>query len=1428
MHLYHLTVLPPATATYVAYGSFSGARQQEVVLASGSSLHLYRLTKAGALVSVARGDAFAALRAIAPFRLTGSRSDLLLVTSDAGSLALLSFSAATRSFTRVRVENFGRTGCRRVVPGHFLAADPKGRACMVAAVERSKFAYVLARDATELVSVQSPLEAHKTGVVTHALVALDVAFENPMFAALEVPYSSPEPQKLLVYYELDLGLNHVTRRYASPVRDQSYVLLAVPGGADGPGGVLVCSPGRVTYRNLVDEEDAAEEAAAVIREDGAPTPGPTIIETLMPHRVGATLDSRVSSVMVVCGTMHRHKDVFFFILCTEHGDLIKAELDWSASAGAIELRLVYFDSLPAPAHALAIFRSGYLFASLETGDPLFLKFNATSVANDDTAGGVSSSVVVTPAANGDNLNSVKTVSDEKSDAGKVADTSVVVASKFQDETSVRLAFNPRSKMTYFTVVDVLESLAPSVAIASGDFCGEGSSQLVCAGGRGKQASLRVLRRGFAILELMAQTMPGSIIGCFTMRERAQDTFERFIVVSFADATKVLRVTDDAVAEVYDTGFVGNASTIVAAQVGKTSLLQIYRGGVRFVPNGKADAATEWKPPGGAVITSATANSMQVVVALTSGDVVYFEVGTESETLDQLETLSGAVAAFNPGELDSPGFTAFLPSLAIPEVPSDRKKAKFVAISDGQTSMVRLYQLDADGELKSVGVHMAPAPVDSLALVDFGDLDGDARAATDLGKGHREGTATAGAGVMFSLVVGTRKGAAVVLRVDAATGAMSSKRTYFLGPRAVHVQRLRIAGVPSCFAMSARPWLLHRQGARIALSPLCTDTMGAVAAFSSDQYPDGFVAVSGSTMRFLSLESLNALSSSAALPARLSPSLVPADTALGSTFFMSKSRLLGTPRRLAPVFAAPRQSSRNSALCVAESREGAAGPNDGLFVVIESEHRAALKPLVPGLNLDQRDTSMMVKERKSFRHGEMALSEADIGVWASQVRLVSIKAVDEGTESVAEEQESEDDGNGNENHIEEGKDDELFDEGYASAATTLDVVTLTEDAACALCVATSTCLGVASDQGPRVVVSVAKRLIVSATSMSATADRRSTYGGVDDDSGPSGELHVFKVNLVTRKLELSHVTDVAQPIYAMVAFRDMILVGVGTSLRLYDLGKRQLLRKAESRMAVRNQICAIAVAGGDRIFVGDVQGSVTLFKYFPPCIGRPGCPPSGDGATGYQTIGRFSALASDVTPRCIVSLLALDYSSVCGSDKFGNLFVLRLPSDVTGAGEEDAVGANNASAGGRAGAAELNLVTEACVHVGSTVTGLTRGTLRGGTGFEPAAGESKDGEVIIYSTVGGAVGVLAPFSSKSDADLAVGLERQMRERDSSLVGRSHMSYRSSFCPVKNVVDGDLCELFVGLSRDDQVTLAEILERDLSDVLRKLDEFRSNVL
>ena len=57
-----------------------------------------------------------------------------------------------------------------------------------AAVEKQKLVYILNRDPEARLTISSPLEAHKSNTLVYHTVGVDVGFENPMFACLEIDY----------------------------------------------------------------------------------------------------------------------------------------------------------------------------------------------------------------------------------------------------------------------------------------------------------------------------------------------------------------------------------------------------------------------------------------------------------------------------------------------------------------------------------------------------------------------------------------------------------------------------------------------------------------------------------------------------------------------------------------------------------------------------------------------------------------------------------------------------------------------------------------------------------------------------------------------------------------------------------------------------------------------------------------------------------------------------------------------------------------------------------------------------------------------------------------------------------------------------------------------------------------------------------------
>lgn len=64
---------------------------------------------------------------------------------------------------------------------------------------------------------------------------------------------------------------------------------------------------------------------------------------------------------------------------------------------------------------------------------------------------------------------------------------------------------------------------------------------------------------------------------------------------------------------------------------------------------------------------------------------------------------------------------------------------------------------------------------------------------------------------------------------------------------------------------------------------------------------------------------------------------------------------------------------------------------------------------------------------------------------------------------------------------------------------------------------------------------------------------------------TGYLDTYKVDHSCQEMELIHRTPVDEVPYALCSYNGRLLAGVGRMLRLYDLGKKKLLRKCENKV-----------------------------------------------------------------------------------------------------------------------------------------------------------------------------------------------------------------------------------------------------------------------
>jgi len=107
------------------------------------------------------------------------------------------------------------------------------------------------------------------------------------------------------------------------------------------------------------------------------------------------------------------------------------------------------------------------------------------------------------------------------------------------------------------------------------------------------------------------------------------------------------------------------------------------------------------------------------------------------------------------------------------------------------------------------------------------------------------------------------------------------------------------------------------------------------------------------------------------------------------------------------------------------------------------------------------------------------------------------------------------------------------------------------------------------------------------------------------------INVYR--LLESSLTLLHQTEVDEIPMAMIEFQGRLLVGLGRSLRLFDLGKKKLLKKCENKL-FPTVVVRLSVSG-DRIYVADMAESVLFVKY-------------------RRLDNVLSIFADDTCPRCV--------------------------------------------------------------------------------------------------------------------------------------------------------------------------------------------------
>ena len=324
-------------------------------------------------------------------------------------------------------------------------------------------------------------------------------------------------------------------------------------------------------------------------------------------------------------------------------------------------------------------------------------------------------------------------------------------------------------------------------------------------------------------------------------------------------------------------------------------------------------------------------------------------------------------------------------------------------------------------------------------------------------------------------LGLQNGVLLRTVLDQVTGDLSDTRTRYIGSKPVKLFRVTMQGGEAVLAMSSRTWITYYYQNRFHLTPLSYESLEHAAGFSSEQCPEGIVAISTNTLRILALEKLGAVFNQTATPLDYTPRKFVVNNESNHLFVIETDHNAYTE-----------ETKQQRKLQMAEEMREAAGED-------EQELANEMAEAFLGENLPET---------------VFGAPKAGHGMWASCIRILDPIRGETLQQIYLEQNE---------------------------AALSIALVRFAAYPDALYCV-----VGVAKDYH---------------------LNPRSVAGGF---------LYTYRVHRGVLApgqppMELVHKTTVDEIPHALCAFQGKILVGVGKLLRLYDLGKKKLLRKSENKV-----------------------------------------------------------------------------------------------------------------------------------------------------------------------------------------------------------------------------------------------------------------------
>ncbi|RKO94037.1 mono-functional DNA-alkylating methyl methanesulfonate N-term-domain-containing protein [Blyttiomyces helicus] len=394
---------------------------------------------------------------------------------------------------------------------------------------------------------------------------------------------------------------------------------------------------------------------------------------------------------------------------------------------------------------------------------------------------------------------------------------VFIGSHFGDSQLIRINSGTERPHHNLELKMEFPNLAPTVDFCVVDVEKQGQGQIVACCGGNKDGSLRIIRNGIGIQEIGELEDMQELKGIWALQPNFEAGYDDTLVLSFIGETKLQAMDEEGTMCPVEegSGFRTDEATLYCANMIEDFFIQVTPSVATLIACDSRAVAAEWAVPAGSRINHACGNASQVLLAISDGLLVYFEVRGGGLVEVSRRRMEHEVSAINATSID----------------PANPRSAAYCLVGLWNDMSVRLLSLPELVELDKQLLASETIPRSVL----LAHIDGVDYAMAALGDGQ-----------LFNFVL------------DSASRTLVDRKKITLGTQPITLCAFQSDGKTNIFAASDRPTVIYSSNGKLLYSNVNLKEVTYMCPFAYSGAPNALALATEGVLKIGLVEAIQKL------------------------------------------------------------------------------------------------------------------------------------------------------------------------------------------------------------------------------------------------------------------------------------------------------------------------------------------------------------------------------------------------------------------------------------------------------------------------------------------------------------------------------------------------------------------------------------------